>query len=80
MFRAGPLPGDGCEIVTVRRLKPCPFCGYTEVVYSKYTRTVDCGSCGAEGPVPSEIDDDAENESIELWNTRHYPTSGVPDE
>ena len=49
------------------KLKPCPFCGSTEIYLSLNTKLVVCKKCGCFGPL--EGISDAE-EAIAAWNRR----------
>jgi len=54
------------------KLKPCPFCGYSEFLPtppSKYSRFgfVGCKICGTDGPNRLTLD-----EAKEAWNERAY--------
>jgi len=42
-------------------LKPCPFCGSTNL---DVTQWVECNGCGAFGPTPADSGD------LSNWNTR----------
>lgn len=52
-------------------LKPCPFCGGTNVVVDEFWERYDepyfiaCNECGASGPYTHK-----KEEAIELWNRR----------
>ena len=50
--------------------KPCPFCGFTDnLTYcwnGEKTDWVQCGMCGATGPIS-----DGEAHATENWNNRH---------
>jgi len=74
--------------VSVQIIKPCPFCGETDVAVSKdmsedgsvYARHVECPNCEARGPIRNTADD-----AIEVWNayrvdqmTVIYRDRGVP--
>lgn len=52
-------------------LKPCPFCGGTDVNLRQHLATnmswVSCGECGLEAPSETGWTDDI---AIEYWNTR----------
>lgn len=50
------------EMVTVV-LKPCPFCGTTDVVNNEHC--VSCALCGTEGPKNANA-----YRAVNLWNTR----------
>lgn len=61
-----------------RTLKPCPFCGSTDLSicmdYGTYKsdiiqRHVECGGCRAEGP-SDWLDKDCTFDPIKKWNTR----------
>lgn len=43
------------------QLKPCPFCGSLDL---DVTQWIECNSCGAFGPSPSDTGD------LSAWNTR----------
>lgn len=54
------------------QLKPCPFCGGTDVNLRQHLATnmswVSCGECGLEAPSETGWTDDI---AIEYWNTRN---------
>lgn len=53
-----------------QELKPCPFCGSTNIELCHTNISVVCGYCAAEGPFG-----DADMEvAIESWNSRAEPT------
>lgn len=52
-------------------IKPCPFCGSTDVsvknVVRRPTWYVECGGCEVEGPASYDSPENATHQ----WNTRH---------
>lgn len=47
------------------KLKPCPFCGYEIISFSRFYDAYQCRSCLAVGPIAEQNED-----KIEVWNTR----------
>lgn len=52
------------------RLKPCPFCGSTELVIVEIGVWVECKGCKTLGP-----DGNSEQEALEKWNKLHALTN-----
>ena len=50
-------------------LKPCPFCGSTDICINSPGVWIDCNCCGAEGPTPSNLWKTI-HEAVEAWNRR----------
>jgi Lar family restriction alleviation protein len=46
------------------KLKPCPFCGSTNIEHSKIWIFIACNNCKAQISRPSE------KEAVEAWNRR----------
>jgi Lar family restriction alleviation protein len=58
-------------------LKPCPFCGSTNLITENARDFIACGDCATEGPW---VCGQGSTESIEAWNRRAAPSvpSGEP--
>jgi len=55
--------------ITEPTLRPCPFCGGTDL---RIVGVVRCDTCGADGPLPSSISGLAGvQEAANRWNGRH---------
>lgn len=55
--------------MTAPELKPCPFCGSTDL--KVFDNSVDCKSCGATGPdLGLCVGDKCRAEAIAGWNSR----------
>lgn len=56
-------------------VKPCPFCGGSEIMIDKCTSRVRCKSCFATSGMISKLINkgvNEENAPIMAWNTRAY--------
>lgn len=55
-------------------LKPCPFCGESDISFGGMAGSMQCRSCWAEGPSENGIDVHDENRlAIIAWNRRVSP-------
>ena len=79
-LRSQPLPKESDVIVLdelLRQLKPCPFCGVTDVMYSyiRDGRQLFCRRCGASaGPKYNGPKDDMTARLIASCNTPAKPS------
>ncbi len=64
------IPARKNETANLADLKPCPFCGSTDLEFSTDPQFsfVDCNECTAAGPVGK-----TEKVAAELWNERNEP-------
>ena len=69
------------------KIRPCPFCGSTDVKWTSYMSDNEgtpynavCRKCDACGPTVKTKRDDGEILAYKAWNDRHIPVYNPYDE